>query len=59
MTPRPGRIFELIDVSLPRPRGSGTRDMDDYFRLTSRVRHALRGTTPAANDAPVRNEAIE
>lgn len=33
-------------------------DMDDYFRLTSRVRHALRKTR-AANDAPVRNEAIE
>ena len=59
MTPRPGRISELIDIPLPRPRGSGTRDMDDYFRLSSRVRHALRGTTPSENGAAVRSEAIE
>ncbi|MFN8379163.1 MAG: ABC transporter ATP-binding protein [Anaerolineae bacterium] len=59
MTPRPGRISELIDIPLPRPRGSETRDVDDYFHLTSRVRHALRGTTPAASSSPARSEAIE
>jgi hypothetical protein len=32
--------------------------MDDYFHLTSRVRHALRGTTPETA-APARSEAIE
>jgi len=61
MTPRPGRISELIDISLPRPRGSETRDMDQYFHLTSKVRHALRGTSPSGVDEarPVRSEAIE
>jgi hypothetical protein len=33
--------------------------MDDYFHLTSRVRHALRGTTPADIPAAARSEAIE
>jgi len=42
MSPRPGRIAEIIDVNLPQPRGPETRDMEEYFHLTSRVRHALR-----------------
>jgi NitT/TauT family transport system ATP-binding protein len=42
LSPRPGRLAEIIDVTLPRPRGSETRDLDDFFHLTSRVRHALR-----------------
>ena len=42
LSARPGRIAEIIDVNLPRPRGPETRDLDDYFHLTSRVRHALR-----------------
>jgi NitT/TauT family transport system ATP-binding protein len=41
MSPRPGRISEIIDVNLPRPRGPQTRDLDEFFHLTSRVRHAL------------------
>jgi len=42
LSPRPGRLAEIIDVNLPRPRGPETRDHEDYFQLTSRVRHALR-----------------
>ncbi len=41
MSPRPGRVSEIIDVNLPRPRGPETRELDDFFHLTSRVRHAL------------------
>jgi len=42
MSPRPGRVSEIIDVDLPHPRGPETRELDDFFRLTGQVRHALR-----------------
>ncbi len=42
MSPRPGRISEVIDVNLPQPRGPETRDLPEFFQLESRVRHALR-----------------
>lgn len=42
LSPRPGRLAEIIDIDLPRPRGPETRDMDQFFHLSSRVRHALR-----------------
>jgi NitT/TauT family transport system ATP-binding protein len=41
MSPRPGRIADVIDIDLPRPRGSETRDLDAFFHLSSKVRHAL------------------
>ena len=41
MSPRPGRIAEIIPIDLPRPRGPETRDLDEFFHCTSRVRHAL------------------
>jgi NitT/TauT family transport system ATP-binding protein len=43
LSPRPGRIAQIIDIDLPQPRTPETRDMDAYFHLTSRVRYALRG----------------
>jgi NitT/TauT family transport system ATP-binding protein len=43
LSARPGRLAEIIDVNLPRPRGPETRDLDEFFHLTSRVRHVLRG----------------
>jgi NitT/TauT family transport system ATP-binding protein len=42
LSPRPGRISEIIDVPLPQPRDSKTREMDDFFHLSTRVRNALR-----------------
>lgn len=41
MSPRPGRVSEVIEVDLPRPRGPETRDLEDFFRLTGQVRRAL------------------
>jgi NitT/TauT family transport system ATP-binding protein len=43
LSARPGRLATIIDVDLPRPRGPETRDLDQFFHLTSQVRHALRG----------------
>lgn len=42
MSPRPGQITNLVDIDLPRPRGSETLDSDQYFHLTSHIRHLLR-----------------
>jgi NitT/TauT family transport system ATP-binding protein len=60
MSPRPGKISEIIDIDLPRPRGPETRDMDAFFHYTSEVRHALRGTKPVdRSGAVIRDGAIE
>jgi NitT/TauT family transport system ATP-binding protein len=42
MTARPGRISETIEVDLPYPRGTETRESERFFDLTTRVREALR-----------------
>ena len=47
MSPRPGRVSEIIDVNLPHPRGPETRDLPEFFQLESRVRHALREGMPS------------
>ena len=45
MTPRPGRIREVIDVDLPYPRTAETRESERFFELATRVREALRGVS--------------
>ena len=42
MSARPGRITDVIDVDLPRPRGIATREQPRYFQLVTAVREALR-----------------
>jgi NitT/TauT family transport system ATP-binding protein len=42
MSVRPGRITDIIDVDLPRPRGIATREEPRYFQLVTAVREALR-----------------
>jgi len=43
MSPRPGRVLRRIPVDLPRPRDTGTRELDRYFELVTEVRETLRG----------------
>jgi NitT/TauT family transport system ATP-binding protein len=43
MTPRPGKIEHIIQVDLPYPRDSETRESKRFFDLTTEVREALRG----------------
>ena len=42
MSARPGRITNVIDVDLPRPRNEDTRESPRYFELVTAVREALR-----------------
>lgn len=42
MSPRPGRIKNVLDIDLPRPRTADTLDTDEFFQYTSQIRHLLR-----------------
>jgi NitT/TauT family transport system ATP-binding protein len=44
MSPRPGRILEIIPVNLGSKRSELTRAADGFFRCITSVREALRGT---------------
>jgi NitT/TauT family transport system ATP-binding protein len=41
MSPRPGRIAQVIDVDLPQPRGALTREEPRFFELVTAVREVL------------------
>jgi NitT/TauT family transport system ATP-binding protein len=41
MSPRPGRISEVVPVDLPHPRSASTREEPRFFELVTQVREAL------------------
>jgi len=43
MSPRPGRITDIIDVHLGDDRDEDTREDDRFFKKITEVREALRG----------------
>ena len=43
MSPRPGRIVEVVDVDLPDERTMELRDTAEFTSAASRIRHALAG----------------
>jgi NitT/TauT family transport system ATP-binding protein len=52
MSPRPGRVAEIVAIDLPRPRGVATREDARFFELVTAVREALAsGRAPAAGAA--------
>jgi NitT/TauT family transport system ATP-binding protein len=55
MSARPGRITDLIEIDLPRPRDVETREQRRYFELVTAVREALRrgGVEAGPSEAPV------
>jgi NitT/TauT family transport system ATP-binding protein len=42
MSPRPGRILEVIDCKLPSGRDLGIRETPEFIQIAHRVREALR-----------------
>ena len=44
MSPRPGRITDVVDIELGADRDEGTREDDRYYRSITDVREALRGS---------------
>ena len=43
MSPRPGRIHEIVDIDLPRPRGEEIRKHPRYVELTAYIWERLKG----------------
>jgi NitT/TauT family transport system ATP-binding protein len=43
MSPRPGRITDVVSVDLPQPRTFETREQPRFFELVTQVREALHG----------------
>ena len=41
MSPRPGRISDLVAIDLPQPRTAATREEPRFFELVTKVREAL------------------
>jgi NitT/TauT family transport system ATP-binding protein len=52
MSPRPGRVAQIVPIDLPRPRTFETRELPRFFELVTRVREGLRGE--AVREPPVR-----
>jgi len=44
MSPRPGRITQIVNVDLPRERNEDTRERPEFYAAITTVREALRGT---------------
>ena len=58
MSPRPGRISDVVPIDLPQPRNAATREEPRFFELVTQVREALhlghdagyRAATPALEE---------
>lgn len=48
MSPRPGRISDVVEVTLPQPRDEDTRESAEYYDTVTVVREALRRDTGAS-----------
>ncbi|HZP96434.1 MAG TPA: ABC transporter ATP-binding protein [Candidatus Limnocylindria bacterium] len=42
MSPRPGEVREIIDITLPRPRTEEMESTPDFVRIADRLRHLLK-----------------
>jgi NitT/TauT family transport system ATP-binding protein len=55
MSPRPGRITEIVGIGLGSGRDEDTREDDAFFRSITAVREALRGVESAGPTTGVRD----
>jgi len=53
MSPRPGRITDVIPVDLPHPRTFETREEPRFFELVTQVRESLHGGSRRRDDSRV------
>src|SRR5262245_7978023 len=51
MSPRPGRVAAVVEVDLPQPRTTDTREEPRFFELVTEVRELLRGHMGAHGSA--------
>jgi NitT/TauT family transport system ATP-binding protein len=51
MSPRPGRITDVVEIDLPQPRSAETREQPRFFELVAEVRHKLRGSDELISEA--------
>ncbi|MEM8904536.1 MAG: ABC transporter ATP-binding protein [Actinomycetota bacterium] len=42
LAPRPGRVIDIVDIDLPRPRDEALEDTDEFHAGVARIRHLLR-----------------
>jgi NitT/TauT family transport system ATP-binding protein len=60
MSPRPGRITNVVEIDLEQPRTEQTRESERYFELVTEVRESLRGrrgtSMPSASEERLRAE---
>jgi hypothetical protein len=54
MSPRPGRITDIVSVDLGAQRDDTTREEGEFFKKITEVREALRVHGPARQDRVVR-----
>jgi NitT/TauT family transport system ATP-binding protein len=52
MSARPGRVTEIVDVDLPRPRTLDLMQTQEFFRLENAVRSALFGQGATTSSSP-------
>jgi NitT/TauT family transport system ATP-binding protein len=51
MSPRPGRITDVVEIDLPQPRSAESREHPRFFELVAEVRHKLRGSDELVSEA--------
>jgi NitT/TauT family transport system ATP-binding protein len=59
MSPRPGRITDVIDVQLGSERSVDTRETEAFFAKVTEVREALRGFQPTDVEPDIEQVAEE